>query len=169
MVVSVLADRLGTALKSHRTHASVAEARVYPGGPKVVLAKPQSYMNASGGPVSALLNFYSLKPENLVVLHDELDIQPQEIKLKFGGGHGGHNGLRDIIAALNTQEFNRVRIGIGRPPGRMDAADYVLKDFSTAERQELATTLEICADATIKIVTDGLLAAQQQYHAPTDS
>jgi PTH1 family peptidyl-tRNA hydrolase len=121
-------------------------------------------MNTSGGPVSALLKFYDLKPENLIVIHDELDIDPETIKIKFSGGHGGHNGLRDIISAVGN-DYIRVRVGIGRPPGRMDAADYVLRDFNSTEREELPTTLELAADMVEAIVTIGLAEAQQKYHS----
>jgi PTH1 family peptidyl-tRNA hydrolase len=121
-------------------------------------------MNTSGGPVSALLKFYDLKPENLIVIHDELDIDPETIKIKFSGGHGGHNGLRDIISAVGN-DYIRVRVGIGRPPGRMDAADYVLRDFNSTEREELPTTLELAADMVEAIATIGLAEAQQKYHS----
>jgi PTH1 family peptidyl-tRNA hydrolase len=120
-------------------------------------------MNTSGGPVSALLKFYDLKPENLIVIHDELDIDPETIKIKFSGGHGGHNGLRDIISAIGN-DYIRVRVGIGRPPGRMDAADYVLRDFNSTEKEELPTTLELAADIVEAIATTGLAEAQQKYN-----
>jgi PTH1 family peptidyl-tRNA hydrolase len=98
------------------------------------------------------------------VIHDELDIDPETIKIKFSGGHGGHNGLRDIISAVGN-DYIRVRVGIGRPPGRMDAADYVLRDFNSTEREELPTTLELAADMVEAIVTTGLAEAQQKYHS----
>ncbi len=166
MVLSVLADRLGANFKSHKSHAAVAEARLGPGEAKLILAKPGSYMNTSGGPVSALLKFYDIPLSNLIVLHDELDIPAETIRLKQGGGHGGHNGLRDIIAACGSNDFARVRVGIGRPPGRMDTADFVLKDFGSAERKNLPVTLEIAADAVEAIVRDGITTAQQKFHSP---
>jgi PTH1 family peptidyl-tRNA hydrolase len=126
-------------------------------------------MNLSGGPVAALLRFYKLDPSRLIVLHDELDIPFDTIRVKTGGGHGGHNGIRDIAAALGTTDFARVRIGIGRPPGRQEAADYVLTPFGKAERELLPSVLSDAVDATEMLVTEGLLAAQQRWHAPRDT
>jgi peptidyl-tRNA hydrolase, PTH1 family len=131
-----------------------------------VIAVPSCYMNESGGPVSALLRFFSVPPERLVVLHDELDLDAGTIRLKRGGGEGGHNGLRSISSSLGTKDYHRVRIGIGRPPGRMDAADYVLRDFSPTERKELPFVIDDAADALESLVTLGLLDAQQRVHAP---
>ncbi len=153
--------------KSHKTNATVAEGRTVPGGPKLVLAKPNTYMNVSGGPVSALLRFYSLTPSRLIVVHDELDIPFDTVKLKGSGGHGGHNGLRDIIAATGTGDFTRVRVGIGRPPGRQDAADYVLRDFAASERSVLPNLLADAADAVELIASEGLTAAQLKVHSPS--
>ena len=166
MVLDVLAKRTDATFKQHKAHALVAEGKLGVGfdAPKIVLAKSLGYMNTSGGPVSALLKFYDIKPENLIVIHDELDIEPQTLKIKFSGGHGGHNGLRDIISAVGN-DYIRVRVGIGRPPGRMDAADYVLRDFNSTEREELPTTLELAADIVEAIATIGLAEAQQKYHS----
>ena len=164
MALAQLADRASVGFKNHKANAAVAEGRSFAAGPRLVLAKPNTYMNVSGGPVSALLRFYKLPPSRLIVLHDELDIPFDSIKLKNGGGHGGHNGLRDIIAALGTHEFTRVRIGIGRPPGRQDAADFVLKDFSRDEREVLPNLLSDAADATELIALAGLTAAQLKFH-----
>ena len=165
MVLDVLAKRTNATFKQHKAHALVAEGKLGVGfdAPKLVLAKSLGYMNTSGGPVSALLKFYDLQPENLIVIHDELDIDPETIKIKFSGGHGGHNGLRDIISAIGN-DYIRVRVGIGRPPGRMDAADYVLRDFNSTEREELPTTLELAADIVEAIATIGLAEAQQKYN-----
>jgi PTH1 family peptidyl-tRNA hydrolase len=165
MVLDILAKRTNATFKQHKAHALVAEGKLGVGfdAPKLVLAKSLGYMNTSGGPVSALLKFYDLKPENLIVIHDELDIDPETIKIKFSGGHGGHNGLRDIISAIGN-DYIRVRVGIGRPPGRMDAADYVLRDFNSTEREELPTTLELAADIVEAIATIGLAEAQQKYN-----
>lgn len=165
MVIDVLAKRTNATFKQHKAHALVAEGKLGVGfdAPKLVLAKSLGYMNTSGGPVSALLKFYDLKPENLIVIHDELDIDPETIKIKFSGGHGGHNGLRDIISAVGN-DYIRVRVGIGRPPGRMDAADFVLRDFNSTEREELPTTLELAADIVEAIATVGLAEAQQKYN-----
>lgn len=165
MVISVLADRLNANLKAHKSLALAAEARLFPGGPKLILAKSLGYMNNSGAPVSNLAKFYSIKPEHIIVIHDELDIPAETVRVKFSGGHGGHNGLRDIISALGTNDFARIRVGIGRPRGHMDTADFVLKDFSSAERKNLPVTLEIAADAAEAIVKDGLANAQQKFNS----
>jgi PTH1 family peptidyl-tRNA hydrolase len=166
MVADELAARVGATFKSHKTPSRVAEGFLGPGRPKLVLAKPNSYMNTSGGPVSALLKYYSLGVDRLIVVHDELDIPFDTVRLKRGGGHGGHNGLRDIQKAAGSPEFTRVRVGIGRPPGRMEAADYVLRDFAGAEREALPNLLADAADAVESIVSDGLVAAQQRFHSP---
>jgi PTH1 family peptidyl-tRNA hydrolase len=165
MVADELASRIGSTFKSHKTPSRVAEGFLGPGRPKLVLAKPNGYMNTSGGPVSALLKFYSLGVDRLIVVHDELDIPFDTVRLKRGGGHGGHNGLRDIQKAAGSPEFTRVRVGIGRPPGRMDAADYVLRDFAGPEREALPNLLSDAADAVESIVSDGLVAAQQRFHS----
>ncbi|MDE2592496.1 MAG: aminoacyl-tRNA hydrolase, partial [Actinomycetales bacterium] len=149
-----------------KANAAVAEARLGFGGPKLILAKPGSYMNTSGGPVSGLAKFFDVDASRVIVIHDELDIPADDVRIKVGGGHAGHNGLRDIISALGTQEFVRVRVGIGRPPGRMEVADFVLKDFSSVERKSLPVTLEIAADAVEAIIASGVLAAQQKFNAP---
>lgn len=169
MVLDLLAARHGATFSAHRSRAAVAEARlgVRPGGapgPRVVLAKPSTYMNTSGGPVAGLAQYFDVAPENVLVVHDEVDIPFGEIKCKRGGGEGGHNGLRDITKALGTRDYVRVRTGVGRPPGRMDTADFVLKDFSTVERKELPFLLDDSADAVEMILTEGLLAAQGKFH-----
>jgi PTH1 family peptidyl-tRNA hydrolase len=168
MALAELAHRTGATFKSHKSNATVAEARLSAGGPKLILAKPNSFMNLSGGPVAALLRFYDLDGSRLIVLHDELDIPFDTIRVKSGGGHGGHNGIRDIAAAIGTPDFVRIRIGIGRPPGRQDAADFVLKPFTGAEREILPSLLSDAADATELVITDGLLAAQARFHAPRE-
>jgi PTH1 family peptidyl-tRNA hydrolase len=164
MALSVLADRLSASFKSHKSNAAVAESRIGMGGPKVILAKPGSYMNTTGGPVSSLMKFYDIDLAHTIVLHDELDIDAETIRIKQGGGHAGHNGLRDIIAACGSNDFTRVRIGIGRPPGRMDTADFVLKDFNSTERKNLPLTLELAADAVEEIVQRGVLEAQNRFN-----
>ncbi|TFC90962.1 MULTISPECIES: aminoacyl-tRNA hydrolase [Cryobacterium] len=166
MVATVLAGRISANFKNHKTNSSVAEGRSFPGGPKLVLAKPNTYMNVSGGPVAALLRFYSLPPAHLIVIHDDLDIPFDTMKIKVGGGHGGHNGLRDIIAAIGTNEFIRIRVGVGRPPGRQPAADFVLHDFASTERATLPNLLTDAADAIELIAAEGVTAAQQKFHAP---
>ncbi len=171
MVAFELATRGSTSLTPHKARASVASVRVgvLPGGapgPAAVVAVPGSYMNESGGPVKALMKFFSVPAERLLVVHDELDIPAGEVRLKKGGGEGGHNGLRSISSALGTKDYLRVRVGIGRPPGRMDAADFVLRDFSTTERKELPFLVGDAADAVEMVVTHGLVAAQQKFHSP---
>jgi PTH1 family peptidyl-tRNA hydrolase len=164
MVLDELAGRIGAGFKTHKARAQVVEGRLGIGGPRVVLAKPMTYMNVSGGPVSALANFYGITPDHVVAVHDEIDIPFNTVKLKIGGGEGGHNGLRDISKALATKDYLRVRVGVGRPPGRMDTADYVLRDFGTAELKELPVLLDEAADAEEALLHEGLTAAQQKYH-----
>lgn len=166
MVVDELAARRAETLRSHKANAVVAEAWLRPGAAKMVLAKPKTFMNVSGGPAAALASFYSVDPGRVIVVHDELDIPFDTIKLKVGGGHGGHNGVRDIAKALGTPDFPRVRVGIGRPPGRQDPADWVLDPFSSEERKTLGILVSDAADAVEQVVGEGLLAAQQRFHAP---
>jgi PTH1 family peptidyl-tRNA hydrolase len=162
MVLAVLAERIGARFKSHRTRNDIAEGRL--AGQPVTLARPNSYMNLSGGPVSALLGFYKLPAERLLVIHDELDVAFGAVRLKLGGGDNGHNGLRSITASLGTRDYYRVRFGIGRPPGRMEAATYVLRDFAPTERKELPFAVDRCADAVETLITKGLTEAQNLYH-----
>ena len=165
MVLDILADRISASFKTHKANASVAEGRLGFGGPKIILAKPGTYMNNSGGPVSGLMKFYDVPLQNVIVIHDELDIDAGAVRVKQAGGHAGHNGLRDIIAAADSNDFARVRVGIGRPPGRMDAADFVLKNFSGDERKELPLLLALSADAVEEIVTKGVLEAMNAVNA----
>ena len=165
MVLDILADRISASFKTHKANASVAEGRLGFGGPKIILAKPGTYMNNSGGPVSGLMKFYGVPLQNVIVIHDELDIDAGAVRVKQAGGHAGHNGLRDIIAAADSNDFVRVRVGIGRPPGRMDAADFVLKNFSAEERKELPLLLALSADAVEEIVTKGALEAMNSVNA----
>jgi PTH1 family peptidyl-tRNA hydrolase len=168
MVLDELADRAGIKLapgKGARSRAVSGEGRL--AGRRVVLARPLTYMNESGGPVRALLDYHSIDPSDLVVLHDELDIGFASVRLKLGGGEGGHNGLRSITRALGTKDYLRVRVGIGRPPGRQDPADFVLKDFSSTERKELALLLVEAADAAELLLSSGLEAAQNDVHPRT--
>ncbi len=164
MALAELADRARATFKSHKANAAVAEGRTGQSGPKLILAKPNTYMNVSGAPVAALMRFYKVPPENLIVVHDELDIPFDSIKLKSGGGHGGHNGVRDIAAAVGTPDFVRVRVGIGRPPGRQPAADFVLRDFGADERKVLPNLLADAADAVELVASAGLTAAQLRFH-----
>lgn len=153
-------------MKPHRANARVAQTWLAPGAAKLVLAKPNSFMNVSGGPVSGLAGYFGIEPERVIVVHDELDIPFDTVRLKVGGGHGGHNGVRDVAKALGTPEFTRVRVGIGRPPGRQDAADWVLDPFGATERTRLPLLLGDAADAVELVAGEGLLAAQQRFHAP---
>lgn len=170
MVLDELAARAGARFTAHkRAHASVAEARVGgvgAAGSRAVLAKPASWMNLSGGPVAGLVRYYDVPVEQVVVVHDELDVDAGAVRLKRGGGEGGHNGLRDVSKALGTKDYHRVRVGIGRPPGRTDPADFVLRGFSAAERKELPFLLSDAADAVEALVAEGLVGAQQRFHAP---
>ncbi|WP_300265645.1 aminoacyl-tRNA hydrolase [Microbacterium sp.] len=165
-VVDELADRRGERFREHKAGARVVETWVRPGADKMVLAKPNSFMNVSGTPVAALARFYSVPAERTVIVHDELDIPFDTLKLKIGGGHGGHNGVRDVARAIGTADFPRVRVGIGRPSVRQDAADWVLSPFAAAERKTLGILVSDSADAVELLVSDGLLAAQQKHHAP---
>lgn len=163
MVVDVLADRIGGKFGAHKkSGADVVTARL--GDRPLVIAKPRSFMNVSGRPVAALARFYSVEPSDIVVVHDELDIDFGAVRLKQGGGEGGHNGLRSISQALGTKDYRRTRVGVGRPPGRMDPAAYVLKPFSAAERKDLGVICEEAADAVELLLQIGLEAAQNRLH-----
>jgi PTH1 family peptidyl-tRNA hydrolase len=165
MVLDLLAQRAGVRLspgKGARARALSGEGRL--AGRRVVLAQPTTYMNESGGPVRGLLDYHHLPAADLVVVHDELDIPFAAVRLKRGGGEGGHNGLRSISRSTGTRDYLRVRVGIGRPPGRQDPADFVLRDFSAAERKELDLLLVEAADATEQLLADGLSAAQNAVH-----
>jgi peptidyl-tRNA hydrolase, PTH1 family len=162
MIVALLAERAGARFKAHRSGNDIAEIRL--GDVPVTLALPRSYMNLSGRPLSALASFYKLPAEHTVVLHDELDLPFGALRLKLGGGDNGHNGLRSITAAYGTPDYYRVRFGVGRPPGRMDAAAFVLRDFSSAERKDLPFFIDRAADATEALIGQGLATAQNTYH-----
>jgi len=162
LVVDLLASRMSARFKTHRSRTEIVEGRL--GGTRTVLAKPRSYMNDSGGPVSALADFFKVPLGRLVVVHDELDLPYGGLRLKLGGGDNGHNGLKSLRRSLGSGEFHRVRFGIGRPPGRMDAAAFVLRDFSTAERKELELEVERTADAVEALVTEGLDKAQNTHN-----
>ena len=169
MVVDELCVRAGLTLRSQKGGALVGEGRMAgllggSPGPRVVLAKTTTYMNVSGGQVAALAQYYKIQATGVVVVHDELDLPFGSLKLKRGGGEGGHNGLRDVSRALGTRDYIRVRVGIGRPPGRMDPADFVLRDFSPTERKELPFLVGEAADAVEVIVAAGLEQAQLKVH-----
>lgn len=170
MVIAELANRYASPLRAHKSRCAAAQVRLGgkagAPGPAAVIAVPTSYMNESGGQVKGLVGFFGAGPDRLIVIHDELDIEAGLVRLKTGGGEGGHNGLRSISRSLGTKDYARVRVGIGRPPGRMDPADFVLRDFSPTERADLPLLIGDAADAVELLVQDGLLAAQQHFHAP---
>ena len=164
-VVDELVSRVGGQLRAHRSgRADVLEGRLGIGGPRVVLGRGRCYMNESGGPVNALLSFYKIPPARLVVVHDELDLPFGALRLKYGGGDNGHNGLRSIRSAVGTGDFHRARLGVGRPPGRQSAADYVLSGYSAAERRELPEQVVRAADSVECLITEGLEVAQQRFN-----
>lgn len=162
VVADLLAARIGGRFKAHKSGADIVEGRL--AGTRVVIAKPRSFMNLSGGPVAGLAQFFKIGADGVVVVHDELDVDFGVIKLKRGGGEGGHNGLRSISQSLGTRDYFRVRFGVGRPPGRMAAADYVLRDFSRAEQRDLDFHVDRCADAVEALIEKGLSAAQNAFH-----
>ena len=171
MVVDRLAQEAGGGLRQHKVPgATAAEIRLgtLPGGlpgPRVVLARPTTYMNLSGGPVAGLRSFYKIPLEQVVVVHDELDLDFGVVRLKRGGGEGGHNGLRSVSGSLGSRDYLRVRLGIGRPPGRQDPADYVLSDFPARDREEVLLLVGDGEDAVTDLVHLGLEDAQQRHHA----
>ncbi|MCW2599554.1 MAG: peptidyl-tRNA hydrolase [Frankiales bacterium] len=162
MVADLLAERIGGRFKAHKGRADTVEGRL--AGQRIVLAKPKSYMNESGGPVASLRDFFKVPAERIVVIHDELDIPWATLRLKRGGGDNGHNGLKSLTKSLGSKEYLRVRFGIGRPPGRQDPADFVLKDFSAAERKELPFHVDRAADGVEALLTGSLEAAQNTFH-----
>jgi PTH1 family peptidyl-tRNA hydrolase len=162
-VLDLLASRAGASFKSHKSNADVLECRL--AGRSAVLAKPKTYMNLSGGPISALARFYKIAPEQVVVVHDELDLPYGGLRLKRGGGEGGHNGLKSTTSSLGSKEYVRVRFGIGRPPGQQDPADFVLKEFSSAERKDLDYFVDRAADAVEAVLAKGLEAAQNEFNS----
>lgn len=163
MVADVLAARLGGRWKKHKAgRADSVEGRL--AGERVVLGRSRSYMNESGGPVSSLAKFYDVGPQQLIVIHDELDIDFGQLRIKSGGGDNGHNGLRSIRQSLDTGEFFRVRVGIGRPTGSQSVHDFVLKAYSSTERKDLPVYLEEAADAIESLMTAGLAATQGAFN-----
>lgn len=156
---------MGSGFRRHKSgRADVVEGRLAPGGPRVVLARPHTYMNESGGPVKALASFYKVAPDRVIAIHDELDIAFGTLRIKLGGGDNGHNGLKSMRSALGTGDFYRVRAGIGRPPGRQAPADFVLSNYSAAERKELPFQVMDAADAVESLITNGLEATQQKFN-----
>ncbi|MFD0560515.1 peptidyl-tRNA hydrolase [Stackebrandtia endophytica] len=171
MVADLLAerisDRLGSAAswtRNARARAEVFEGRLSMGGPRVILVKPLTYMNLAGQSAGPLAVFFKVPNAQVIAVHDELDLPYGVLRLKSGGGEGGHNGLKSLTKALGGRDYLRLRFGIGRPPGRMDPAAFVLQDFSTAERTELPLFTELAADAVEQLITDGLTTAQNAHH-----
>lgn len=171
MVADVLAARLGSGFRRDRSRAQTASGRLRSPGQQatsaalpVIIAKPLSFMNLAGQPLVALSRFYKIPPDRTIVVHDDLDLPFGTIRLKLGGGDGGHNGLRSVTRALGTRDYYRVRVGIGRPPGRQDPAKFVLNDFSAAERKELPLVIERAADAVEALLRLGLPVAQNEFH-----
>jgi peptidyl-tRNA hydrolase, PTH1 family len=169
LVTDVLAERMGSSFRAHKSgRADVVEGRLAPPGspgPRVVLVRARTYMNETGGPVKQLAAFYKVPPERIVAVHDELDIPFDTMRVKLGGGDNGHNGLRSLRNALGTGDFYRVRVGIGRPSGRQDVADYVLSSYSAAERKTLPLQVTTAADAVESMLTDGLELTQARFNS----
>lgn len=166
VVAEELAGRLGGALRRHRSvQADVCEGRLGPGGRSLVVAIGRTYMNTSGGPVAALAGYYKIAPTRLVVVHDELDLPFEGMRLKFGGGDNGHNGLKSIRRALGTGDFYRVRVGVGRPPGNRSPSDHVLSPYTPAEKKHLPLQVARAVDAVEALVSEGLSAAQQAFNS----
>jgi PTH1 family peptidyl-tRNA hydrolase len=165
MVLDLLAERIGAKFTSHKTRNDVLDTWV--ADQPVTLAKPRSYMNESGSPVKAVCVFYKVTPDRLVIVHDELDLPYGVLRLKFGGGDNGHNGLKSVSRVLATRDYYRVRLGVGRPPGRQDPAEYVLRDFNSVERKDLALNIDRAADAVQDLLAHGLGPTQNTYHAAT--
>jgi len=169
LVVDELASRMGSSFRAHKSgRADVVEGRLgAPGGeaPRVVLMKARCYMNESGGPVKQLAAFYKVPPARVVAIHDELDIPFDTMRVKLGGGDNGHNGLRSMRSSLGTGDFHRVRVGIGRPPGRQDVADFVLSNYSSAEKKILPFQVDTAADAVEVLIAEGLERTQQKFNS----
>jgi PTH1 family peptidyl-tRNA hydrolase len=163
MVLDILAGRVGGRFKRNRkSRSDVVETRL--GEDRVVLAKPGSFMNESGGPAASLRDFFKTATDRIVVVHDELDLDFGMLRLKQGGGDNGHNGLKSLRQSLGSGDFYRVRLGVGRPPGRQDPAAYVLRDYSAPQRKEVGVQLERAADAVETLITEGLPAAQNRFN-----
>ncbi|WP_127784643.1 aminoacyl-tRNA hydrolase [Rhodococcus sp. X156] len=164
LVADLLAARMSGRFSAHkRSNAEVVEGRL--ANRRTVLVKPRTFMNEAGGPVSSAVKFFSVGVSELVVVHDDLDLELGTVRLKRGGGEGGHNGLRSISRSLGSKDYLRVRVGIGRPPGRMDPADYVLKPFAGSERTAVELAVDDAADAVELLLVRSLTDAQQVVHA----
>jgi PTH1 family peptidyl-tRNA hydrolase len=163
LVAEGLAERIGAPFKAHVSRrADIVEGRL--GAERVVLGRARSYMNESGGAVSTLAKYYDVQPDQVIVIHDEIDIGLGQLRVKFGGGDNGHNGLKSLRKSLDTGDFFRVRVGVGRPNGSGEVHDHVLKAFSAAERKELPLLVEEAADAVESLISRGLEATQQAFN-----
>lgn len=163
-VVDELATQMRVNLTRHRrSNADTADTLVESG--RIILMKSRTFMNESGGPVSGVVKYANVAPTNIVVIHDELDIPFGVIRIKAGGGDGGHNGIKSIKKSLGSGDFYRVRVGIGRPPGRQDPADFVLKPFNSSERVEVDAVIASAADAVLVLISEGLATAQNRFHS----
>ena len=169
LVVDELARRAGSRFSVAKgLRAETAEARLgLPGveAPRLLLAKSRTFMNETGSAVSRLLNYYKLELDQMVVVHDEIDIDPGQLRVKFGGGDNGHNGLRSIRASLGSGEFYRVRVGVGRPPGRQDPADFLLSNFPAGSREAVSVEVNRAADAVESLATFGLERTQNTFNS----
>lgn len=166
MVLDLLAGRLGSRFKAHRGRADLVEGRL--GEQRLLLAKPKSFMNLSGGPTASLRDFFKVPADHIVVVHDEIDLPYGVLRVKGGGGDNGHNGLKSIRSSLGTGEWYRIRFGVGRPTGPQDPADYVLGAFSRVEQRELPFHLDRAADAVEVLITEGLTATQNRFNAVSE-
>ena len=167
MVIDELAKRHSVKLSSHKSRTEIAAYKLGVGADahSIILGKSKSYMNETGGPIKALANFYSVEPNNIIALHDELDIPFAAIRTKIAGGDNGHNGLKSMTSAFGTAEYYRIRLGIGRPMGEQDPADFVLKAFSKVEQKELGEFISRSADAVESLITHGLDLTQQNFNS----
>ncbi|HCB07343.1 MAG TPA: aminoacyl-tRNA hydrolase [Nocardioides bacterium] len=166
LVADELVRRIGAPFKAHRaSRAEFADGRLATGGPRLVVVRPRCYMNEIGGPTKAVLKFFGATPDRLVAIHDELDIPFDTMRVKFAGGDNGHNGLRSLRSSLGTGDFFRVRVGVGRPPGRQDPADFLLSNYSSTERKELPFQVDRAADAVETLLTLGLAETQQRFNS----
>jgi PTH1 family peptidyl-tRNA hydrolase len=160
--LTILTKQLGTKLKRSKTQALVGEAMT--DGERLLLARPATFMNESGPAVAQVLRWFRLRPDRMIVVYDEIDLRANTLRIKRGGGTAGHNGLDSIMRAVGTPDFYRVRIGVGRPPGRQDPADWVLHPMSRKEGRELAETEEMAADAVLSIIHDGIERAMNRFN-----
>jgi PTH1 family peptidyl-tRNA hydrolase len=169
LVIDELAERMGASFRAHKSgRADVVEGRFGAPGtdaPRVVLVRPRTYMNESGGPVSQLAKFYKVPPEHVLAVHDELDLPFDTMRIKLGGGDNGHNGVRSLRASLGTGDFHRVRIGVGRPPGRQEVSDFVLSNYSGVERKLVPLQVITAADAVESLVNEGLARTQSRFNS----